>query len=70
MTKKQTARQRMIASAKQALAFVQGEENGCVVHISDKIDPTRITNYTSPTCEKWVPQSDTSHHHSQSQGHG
>jgi putative transcriptional regulator len=42
MTKKQTAGQRMIASAKQALAFVQGEENGCVVHIPDEIDTVRI----------------------------
>lgn len=42
MTKEPTAGQRMIASAKQALAFVQGEENGCVVHIPDKIDTARI----------------------------
>ena len=40
--KEQTAGQRMIASAKQALAFVQGEENGCVVHIPDEVDTARI----------------------------
>jgi hypothetical protein len=32
--KKPTAGERMIASAKQALAFVAGEDNGCAVHIS------------------------------------
>jgi hypothetical protein len=42
MTKEQSTEQRMIASAKEALAFVQGEENGCVVHIPDKIDTARI----------------------------
>jgi putative transcriptional regulator len=42
MTKKQTPGQRMIASAKQALAFVQGREAGCVVHIPDEIDVARI----------------------------
>jgi hypothetical protein len=42
MAKEQTAGQRMIASAKQALAFVQGEEHGCVVHIPDEIDTARI----------------------------
>ena len=42
MTKEQTAGQRIIASAKEALAFVQGEENGCVVHIPDEIDTARI----------------------------
>lgn len=42
MTKEQTAGQRMIASAKQALAFVQDEENGCVVHLPDEIDTAHI----------------------------
>lgn len=42
MTNKQTAGQRMIASAKQALAFAQGEDNGCVVHVPDEIDVARI----------------------------
>ena len=30
--KKPTAGERMIASAKQALAFARGEESDCVVH--------------------------------------
>jgi putative transcriptional regulator len=42
MAKKQTAGQRMIASAKQALAFAEGEDTGCVVHIPDEIDVARI----------------------------
>jgi putative transcriptional regulator len=42
MTKEQTAGQRTNASAKQALAFVQGENNNCVVHIPDEIDTVRI----------------------------
>ena len=42
MTKKLTAGQRMIASAKQALAFVEGDDNGCVVHIPKEIDVSRI----------------------------
>lgn len=42
MTEKQTAGQRMIASAKQALAFSRSENDNCVVHISDKIDVARI----------------------------
>ncbi len=42
MKKKPTAGQRLIASAKEALAFVQGEDNGCVVHIPDEIDAARI----------------------------
>jgi putative transcriptional regulator len=37
-----TPGQRMIASAKQALAFAAGEDNGCVVHIPDDIDVARI----------------------------
>jgi putative transcriptional regulator len=32
----------MIASAKQALAFAQGENKACVVHIPDEIDTARI----------------------------
>ena len=42
MTKKLTAGQRMIASAKEALAFANGKDNGCVVHIPDEIDTARI----------------------------
>jgi putative transcriptional regulator len=44
MTKanKQAPGQRMIASAKQALAFAEGEDNGCIVHIPDEIDVARI----------------------------
>jgi putative transcriptional regulator len=42
MANKQTPGQRMIASAKQALAFAAGEDNGCVVHIPDDIDVARI----------------------------
>jgi len=34
ITKKQTAGQRMIASAKEALAFAYGEDNCCVFHVS------------------------------------
>jgi putative transcriptional regulator len=40
--KKPTAGQRMIASAKQALAFAKGENNAAVVHIPDEIDTARI----------------------------
>ena len=42
MTEKQTAGQRMIASAKQALAFAQGENDNCVVHIPEEVDVARI----------------------------
>jgi putative transcriptional regulator len=42
MANKQTPGQRMIASAKQALAFVEGEDNGSVVHIPDEIYVARI----------------------------
>jgi len=37
-----SAGERMIASAKQALAFARGEDNGCVVHIPYAIDTARI----------------------------
>jgi len=40
--KKPTAGQRMIASAKQALAFAKGENNAGVVHIPDEISTARI----------------------------
>jgi len=41
--KKPTAGERMIASAKQALAFAKGEQNhGCIVHIPDEIDVKAI----------------------------
>jgi putative transcriptional regulator len=41
--KKLTAGQRMIESAKQALAFAQGyEDHGCVVHVPDEIDVKAI----------------------------
>ena len=42
MTKTQTPGKRMIASARQALAFAEGEDNGCVVHVPDEIDVARI----------------------------
>ena len=42
MTKKHTPGQRMIASAKQALAFAEGKDAGCVVHLPDDIDVARI----------------------------
>ncbi len=44
MTKKKpTAGERMIASAKQALAFAKGEEaHGCIAHIPDAIDVRAI----------------------------
>ena len=42
MAEKQTAGQHMIASAKEALAFAQGENDNCVVHIPDEIDIARI----------------------------
>ena len=40
--KKPTAGQRMIESAKAALAFAKGESNAAVVHIPDEIDAARI----------------------------
>ena len=42
MAKKPTAGQRMIASAKQALAFANGENSACVVHIPEEINTARI----------------------------
>jgi len=42
MAKELTTGQRMIANAKQALAFANGENNACVVHIPDEIDTARI----------------------------
>jgi len=42
MAKKLTAGQRIIASARQALAFAQGENHAGVVHIPDEIDTARI----------------------------
>jgi putative transcriptional regulator len=42
MTKQQTAGQRIIASAKEALTFAQGDDNGCVVHASKAMDAVRI----------------------------
>ncbi|MFZ5834236.1 MAG: helix-turn-helix domain-containing protein [Pseudomonadota bacterium] len=41
--KKPTSGQRILASARQALAFTEGEENhGCVTHIPDDIDVQNI----------------------------
>ncbi|MGA2590507.1 MAG: helix-turn-helix domain-containing protein [Bryobacteraceae bacterium] len=41
--RKPTAGERMIESAKQALAFATGEENhGCAVHVPDDIDVKAI----------------------------
>lgn len=42
MTKQLTPAERMITSAKEALAFVQGEDNGCLVHIPEEIDTVHI----------------------------
>jgi len=42
MTKKQTPGQRLIASAKEALAFAEGADNGCAVHIPDDFNVARI----------------------------
>lgn len=42
MTERQTAGQRIIASAKEALAFAQGENDNCVVHVPDELDTARI----------------------------
>ena len=39
---RRTAGQRMIASAKQALAFARGETNPGAVHIPEEIDTARI----------------------------
>ena len=42
-TKKPTAGERMIASAKEALAFAKGHQNhGCEVHVPDDIDVKAI----------------------------
>ena len=41
--KKRTAGDRMIESARQALAFAKGEsDHGCVVHVPDEIDVKAI----------------------------
>ena len=40
--KKPTAGQRMIASAREAVAFAKGETNAATVHIPDEIDTARI----------------------------
>ena len=54
MAKKLTAGQRMIASAKQALAFAQGENNACVVHIPRRdrhgADSQENQNEPEPVC--------------------
>ena len=43
MKRKQTAGRRMIASAKQALAFAQGKRNhGCQVYVPEEIDVRAI----------------------------
>ena len=42
MTKQQTAGQRIIASAKEALTFAQADDNGCVVHAPKAMDAVRI----------------------------
>jgi putative transcriptional regulator len=47
MANKLSPGQRMIASAKQALAFAEGEDNGCVVHIPEEIDVARIRGKVS-----------------------
>src|SRR6476646_3890076 len=41
--KKRTAGERMIESARQAVAFARGEkDHGCVVHVPDEIDVKAI----------------------------
>jgi putative transcriptional regulator len=42
MSKKQTPGERMIASARQALAYAEGADNGCVVHFPAVADVVRI----------------------------
>jgi 5-formyltetrahydrofolate cyclo-ligase len=42
MAEQLTAGQRMIAGARQALAFTNGENNAGVVHVPEEIDPARI----------------------------
>ena len=39
---KLSAGQRMIESARQALAFTKGEDNGCEVHVPDEINVKAI----------------------------
>jgi hypothetical protein len=46
---KPTAGERMIESARQALAFAQGkEEHGCVVHVTGHIDVKAIREKIPP----------------------
>lgn len=40
--RKPTAGQRMIESARQALAFAKGQDPGCAVHVPDDIDVKAI----------------------------
>src|SRR5450631_76291 len=42
MAETRTAGQRMVASARQALAFLEGSEDRCKVHIPDEIDVRRV----------------------------
>jgi putative transcriptional regulator len=42
MAKKITAGQRIIASAKEAIAFGSGKNNGCIIHLPKRINVTNI----------------------------
>ncbi|HEV3198845.1 MAG TPA: helix-turn-helix domain-containing protein [Bryobacteraceae bacterium] len=42
MKRKATAGERMIESARQALAFAKGKDHGCEVHVPDYIDVKAI----------------------------
>jgi putative transcriptional regulator len=46
--------QRLIASAKQARAYVNGEDNGCVVYIPYEIDTARIRQGMSMSQEQFA----------------
>jgi len=56
MKKKElTAGERMIASAKQALAFARGEkDHGCIVHIPKEIDVKAIREKVDMTQEEFA----------------
>jgi len=55
--KKPTAGERMIASAKQALAFARGEpDHGCIVHIPAEIDVKTIREKVDMSQEEFARQ--------------
>ena len=50
-----TAGERIIKSARQALAFAEGKENhGCVVHIPEDIDVKRIREKTGMSQKRFA----------------